>query len=260
MGMKFWPSIPAGNWRSRMLSTPRSDQKAPMRSPEAGSPNHERCIYSSPEQERKQTGRPPQPERPGQAGRVAHFAVGSKSSSKFWASRPCVSLGGDGHGAGAPGFGTIETMMKKLLPFLLLSGACFAQDITTLGNVINQIFHPPAVVLTVTASQGDGTVCTLAKIGGSVINAYLNCTTATTASLKASTLQASGTVMQSTVWGLGDVLCILAANPSATAIAAQGSLGAIPAVSVGWSCSTNIRTAGAITGQTAIVNGSVSWP
>ena len=47
--------------------------------------------------------------------------------------------------------------MKLLFPFLGLTFLAQAQDATTLASLIYQLLHPPTTVLTVTASQGDGT-------------------------------------------------------------------------------------------------------
>ena len=150
--------------------------------------------------------------------------------------------------------------MRKFLTLLaLLSPIAFAQDVTGVEQAIQFIFRPPAVVLTVTAVSGDGTVCTLAKLAGPVINAYLNCTGAN-GSVKGISLTASGTTAVPTVLQQGDVLCLFLANPGPAVIPAQGSMLAIPAVSIGWQCSTNIRTAGVVTGNTPLVNGSVTWP
>jgi hypothetical protein len=142
---------------------------------------------------------------------------------------------------------------------LLLVPAAHAQDVTGLQDYINLLLHPPANVLTITASQGDGTSCTASKSAGSSIYLSLACASPG-GSIKSAVLKASGSATSSFVWGLGDVACLFLLNPSATPIAASGSWTAITAVGVGWQCSTNIRTAGAVSGQTALVTGAVSWP
>jgi hypothetical protein len=130
-------------------------------------------------------------------------------------------------------------------------------------NDANLLIHPPALVLNVTAAQGDGTTCTAFKSAGAAIYLSLSCNNTvpgSLGSLKTATLLSTGNTPTSSLWNLGDVMCLFLINPTATAIPAQGSWTAIPAVSVGWQCSTNIRTNGSISGQTAVVAGAVSWP
>ncbi len=157
-------------------------------------------------------------------------------------------------------------MIKSL--FLSLAIASFAsaagaQSVTALLNAFNLLEHPPTSVLTVVASGGDQTSCTAGKVPGSVIFLTLQCTSGTTV-LGGTTLQASGTNVQSSVLNYGDVMCIFQINPTAAALAAAGAFPALPAQSVGWSCSTNTRVGsvatGSVSGQTAVVTGSVSWP
>lgn len=149
--------------------------------------------------------------------------------------------------------------MKLLFAYLLSLSVLLCQDVTSILNNVQTILAPPAqTVLTITASQGDGTICTIKKVSGSSVNAILACSNSQI-TYNQLTLRAAGTNANSTIWGLGDVLCILGINPTNTAIT-MGSLGSISINSVGWSCSTNIRTSSIVTGQTSIVSGSVSWP
>jgi hypothetical protein len=150
-------------------------------------------------------------------------------------------------------------MWTKSILSVLFAAVATAQDTPAVERAIQFIFNPPTPVLTVTATQGDGTSCTIGKIAGATINAYLNCVNATFGA-KATFLTAGGATATNMVWGYGDVLCVLVLNPTATAIAAAGSMPAVPAVSIGWQCSTNIRTNGAVTGQALPITGSVSWP
>lgn len=150
-------------------------------------------------------------------------------------------------------------MRSVLLAFLLLQASLAAQDITSLLDYKNLLVKPAATVLTVTASSGDGSVCTASKSAGTSIYLVLVCSNST-GSLKTTVLKASGTVQSDLLWGLGDITCLFLANPTATAIPAVGSWTIVPAVGVGWQCATNIRTGGAVTGQTAVVAGAVSWP
>jgi hypothetical protein len=145
--------------------------------------------------------------------------------------------------------------MKKLFLLFAVSIAAKAQDATTLLNWLNMIRNPPATVLTVTASSGDGTVLTASKVAGSTINLFLNASNAA-GSLKSGILAANGSAAQQTVFMYGNALCVFLANPTATAIAAAGSFPAVPATSVGWQCSTQMTSGG----STPVVTGTVSWP
>ena len=149
-------------------------------------------------------------------------------------------------------------MMPIVLAFLFLAQCC-AQDVTTLLTEITLLNNPPTTVLTVKATQGDGTICQAAKEPGSTVFLVLTCTSGGT-TVKGAVLQSTDTIVSGTTFGYGDVLCLLRVNPTATAQPAIGAFPALPAVSVAWQCSTNIRTAGAVSGQTALVSGSVSWP
>lgn len=151
--------------------------------------------------------------------------------------------------------------MKKLLALSLLClGLVYGQDVTSILGSQQLALTNSTVALTVTASQGDGTVCTLTKLATSTITAVMKCTSGDgKTTIGQQPLKATGTVT-SMLFGMGDVLCILVINPTSTATPVMGSMPAIPATSIGWSCSTNIRTNGSITGQTALTNGSVSWP
>lgn len=152
----------------------------------------------------------------------------------------------------------------RLLLFLIPL-ALSAQSASSVMDFITIITKPPTTVLTVTASQGDGTICTAGKVASSAI--YLSVTCSNLAYTSNSTLlKASGLNQTSLLINLGDVFCTFLVNPTATALVAQGSWTAIPANAVGWQCSTYIRSTGTngllgpITGETAVVAGSVSWP
>lgn len=150
--------------------------------------------------------------------------------------------------------------MRLLLVFFgLTAGAGWAQnvqDAIRLGQVINSVSSVP---LSIGAVQGDGSTCKLTKIAGPTILAVANCASGdgkTTAS--PTILQATGTV-QSLPLAISDVLCLLVTNPTSAPVTV-GSFGAVPTNGIAWQCTTNIRTSGAITGQTPIVAGSVVWP
>ncbi len=150
--------------------------------------------------------------------------------------------------------------MKKLFALLALTAiGCFAQDVTSLEDFKNFLLHPPVQVLSITASQGDGTTCVANKSLGPVIYMSLVCLQ-TNGTLKTAVLKVSGTVPSSAIFGLGNVTCLFLLNPTAAAIPALGSWTAIPANGVGWQCTTDIVMAGVATGQTPVVAGAVSWP
>jgi uncharacterized Zn-binding protein involved in type VI secretion len=151
--------------------------------------------------------------------------------------------------------------MKRLLcSFIAFCLHCHAQTVADVQNEIASSKTNNTVALTVTASQGDGTVCTLKKQSGSSIVASLSCVSGDGKTvLNSGTLRSTGATTQFLPFGFGDVLCLLGINSTATA-ATMGSLGTIPVNGLGWSCSTNIASGGVITGQTAPVNGSVVWP
>jgi len=135
-----------------------------------------------------------------------------------------------------------------------------AQSAADALNIDNLALTDNTVALTVTASQGDGSSCTLSKLKGGSIAVSLACQSADgKISVKSGALRAAGSAVQTTPFGFGDVLCLLGINPTGSPVT-MGSLGSIPASGVAWSCSTNIRANGAVTGQTVPVNGSVVWP
>jgi len=147
--------------------------------------------------------------------------------------------------------------------FLLLaafSTAAFAQSVTDVQSLQAQALTASTVVLTVTASQGDGTVCTLTKSSGGSISAVLACKTPDgKTTFSGATLRSSSAASYGFSWGFSDVLCLIGVNPTTTAVP-MGSLGTAPVNGIAWSCSTNIRSAGTIIGQTAPTSGTVAWP
>ena len=147
---------------------------------------------------------------------------------------------------------------------ILFTLCCWiASGQTTVKDVMNTsaaAYTNSTVAVSVTATQGDGTACALHKVTNGQIFLSMSCTSADgKTTVSGAAFRSNSTAVQTFPWGLGDVLCLVAANPTATA-ATVGSLGAVPANAVAWSCSTNIRTGGAITGQTTPTSGSVTWP
>jgi hypothetical protein len=150
--------------------------------------------------------------------------------------------------------------MKPLFLAILLAASSYAQSsITDILSMFDATKATQNIALTITASQGDGTKCTITKFAGAKPYMGLKCVPGDGISQLSQENLTLGTTLQTIVWGYGDVLCLLAVNPTAAAITV-GSLGSVPAVSLAWSCSTNIDTAGVPTGQTAIVAGTVAWP
>lgn len=142
-------------------------------------------------------------------------------------------------------------MKYLLLAFMALG--LQAQDITSVMNAVAIAKSTTSSILTVTAAQGDGTSCVLTKASHPTILATWVCTNG--ANKTSETLASSGSAVNAITRESGDVGCIFLFNPTATAVT-MGSIGPAPAGGMAWSCSTNI-TAG---GQTAIQNGSATWP
>lgn len=149
---------------------------------------------------------------------------------------------------------------KLAAGLVVLAGGLWAQDVTAVLNGEQLALTQTSVILTVTATGGDGSVCTLVKIPSNTISATLKCQTAdgktTTGQQPLRSTSASPVFMP---WGFGDIFCMIVVNPTAAAVT-EGSLGSIPANSVGWSCTSFTRLNGTISGNTAPSNGSVSWP
>ena len=149
--------------------------------------------------------------------------------------------------------------MTRFLTLVLLAAAALPAQSFTVIDVMNSIQLATGTVtnsLTITATSGDGTVCKLNKIAGASIGFNTSCVSVDGKTSDNSRVlrSAGGTALLFMPFGFGDVLCLLQINPTA------GVLSNIPANGVGYSCSTNIRTAGTITGQSAIVTGQVVWP
>jgi len=158
-------------------------------------------------------------------------------------------------------------MKKMFLPFAVLACfysslavTCAAQDVTGLANAIQAALDTSTVAVSVTATQGDGTTCSINKLAGTVIAFALKCQTSDGKTQSTSQIiRSTSAVPWTTTFGLGDVMFLLAFNPT-TAAVPEGSLGSIAISSLGWSYTTNIRTNGSISGQTAPVVGQISWP
>ena len=149
-------------------------------------------------------------------------------------------------------------MKKVLIPIALLalSVAANAQTVLDVMNSILLSRTTSTTILTLTASQGDGGTLKLVKNSGSTISLTTTWTSASgSISDQSSVMRASGTVALTKAISYGDTTCLIGVNPTAASIA-MGSIPAIPANGIGWSCATNI-TGGA---QTTPVSGTAVWP
>ncbi len=150
--------------------------------------------------------------------------------------------------------------MLRLLILLVAISALAAQDVRDIMNAKLSANTASTTAVTVTATQGDGASCRIAKVSSGVITAQISCVAADgKTSMNSTVLRSNGTVATPLMVDFGDVAGLVAVNPTTTA-AVMGSLGSVPANGIAWQFTTNIRTAGSVTGQTALVSGSVTWP
>ena len=150
-------------------------------------------------------------------------------------------------------------MIKKilLLSAMFTVAALSAQDVTDVASILLLARTTTTTVLTITASQGDGSTCTMSKVTGNSINVMLACNTSDSKTQVTSVqVRSSSTTAQWMPFGFGSVLCILGLNPTTGPVSA-GTFVSIPANSLAWRCTTNISATGM---QTTPVSGSVSWP
>ena len=151
--------------------------------------------------------------------------------------------------------------MKILVGLVVFSFSLCGQSIVDLLSLQKIVTTSGSTTLTVTAAQGDGSSCSFSKNNGGSITGVFACSSADgKTTIKTATLRSNASSTNVFPIGLGDVLCLIGVNPTGSA-SVMGSLGSIPANSIMWNCSTNVRdTQGNITGQTAIVAGTTSWP
>ncbi len=121
------------------------------------------------------------------------------------------------------------------------------------------------VVLTVTASQGDGSACTGIKNPGSNVNFTFNCVEPVQGKPSMSHHFYEGGsavvhVAHAETIEFGDVICAFGVNPANYATG-FGSLTPTPtpAFSLSYACAVQIRTAGVVTGNTPGPMGVVTW-
>jgi hypothetical protein len=201
---------------------------------------------------------PPMPERDD----IKNVPLGDTLPVGFKMTDPNTGFVYQKQGSPTP-FGIAYFYVRVAVLIAGLSLVTFSSRAQTVADSLNTdalALTDNTVALTVTASSGDGSSCTLTKLKGGAIAVSLACQTADgKIAVKSGTLRATGPAVLTMPFGFADVLCFLAINPTAAPVTV-GSLGSIPASGVGWSCSTNIRTSGSVTGQTVPVNGSVVWP
>jgi hypothetical protein len=153
--------------------------------------------------------------------------------------------------------------MKRFLLSLaipLLTYPACGQTMTDVQSMLNAVKSTTTVLATITAQFGDGTVCTITKFAGSVPHVGLKCVPGDAKSLLTQANLTLGSTLQTLPFGYGDVLCLVAVNPTGTAIT-LGSMGTVPAVGMAWQCSSNIESATTgVTGQTSLVSGTATWP
>lgn len=147
-------------------------------------------------------------------------------------------------------------MMKFPMKYLLFLFAVlsYGQDVTGVANAVLLARTTSTTAFTITASQGDGTTCTVVKVSGKGINGSLTCSNGSN-KLGPMPLISNGSAAISFQWGMGDVSCLVVVNPT-TAAVTMGSVGPAPVNGAAGSCTTNIAAGG----QTPIVTFSVSWP
>lgn len=155
-------------------------------------------------------------------------------------------------------------LMKSFILCLAFAVAIPAQTVTALANAQQLLLLTQTPGATITASQGDGTACTITKLAGSAIIFIQACTNAVATASLPPIVRASGTTAATTeILSAGDVMCMLLINPTTAAIT-MGTLGPAPANGIAWTCTTNIRSSQAsgssVTGQTTPVTGSLTWP
>jgi len=113
---------------------------------------------------------------------------------------------------------------------------------------------------TLTATGGDGTSCTVAKIAGSTPALTVSCVTGGAAvSFGPGTLSVGAGKSGSSTFAVGDIACSIGLNATAAAVA-MGSLGSVAVNEAALLCSVNIRTNGSVTSQQAVPLQTISWP
>ena len=142
--------------------------------------------------------------------------------------------------------------MKRVVIAILfaagISVPASAQSILDLLNLQHVITSNWVLEQTITGT--DGTVCKIIKVPNASIYAWFSCTNGTNL-LKSAQITSTGTVIQNNSFIVGQVACLIAANPTAAAIT-EGSLGPVPASGIAWSCADG-------DGST-VTTGSVAWP
>jgi hypothetical protein len=142
--------------------------------------------------------------------------------------------------------------VKRLLIALSIAAGisipASAQSILDLLNLQHVITSNWTLEQTITGT--DGNVCSIIKVPNATIYAWFSCVNSTNL-LKSAQIVATGTAIQNNSFIVGQVACLIAANPTAAA-ATEGSLGSVPASGIAWNCADG-------DGST-IVKGTATWP
>lgn len=145
--------------------------------------------------------------------------------------------------------------MKRLLIALSIAAGLIcpasAQNILDLLNLQHVITSNWQLEQTITGT--DGTVCSIIKVPNATIYAWFSCVNGTNL-LKSAQIVSTGTAVQGNSFVVGQVACVIAANPTAAAVT-QGSLASVPAGGIAWQCANG-------DGKTLIpsIPGTVTWP
>ncbi len=151
--------------------------------------------------------------------------------------------------------------MKKFILTAVFCAPIFAQpDVRDVLNAKLSAAAASTNAVTVVASQGDGASCSIVKQANGKIAANVVCVASDgKTSLTSAVLRSNGTQTTPLLVDFGDICGLVVVNPTAS-VATVGSVGAVPANGIAWQFSTNVRVAGAVTGQTPLVSGSIVWP
>lgn len=142
-------------------------------------------------------------------------------------------------------------MKRIIILFALLafgSVGAGAQNILDLLNLQHVITSNWTLEQTITGT--DGNVCSIIKIPNASIYAWFSCVNGTNL-LKSAQIVSTGTAVQGNAFLVGQVACVIAANPTAAAVT-EGSLGSVPASGIAWNCADGDGT--------TIVKGTATWP
>lgn len=151
--------------------------------------------------------------------------------------------------------------MKTIAFSILLAGIGLAQtNAIDILNDKNLLTAGTTLVVSVKASQGDGSVCNISKIAFPTINFVLGCVNADgSVNIPSHSIRPGagvGLVEVSSASNVAGVACFILMNPTAAQVT-MGSFLPVPAGGISYQCTSNIVATG---GQTPIVAGTAKWP